>query len=97
MTSPTVFGMNDFNPRSHEGSDFNNFCSLQIPKKISILAPTRGATDYGCGIYGICGYFNPRSHEGSDCKLPIEQLNMDDFNPRSHEGSDHRQVNIYVK
>ena len=33
----------NFNPRSHEGSDFfNNFCFLQIP--ISIHAPTRGAT-----------------------------------------------------
>ena len=35
---------NDFNPRSHEGSDTVKKSNEEIAK-ISILAPTRGATE----------------------------------------------------
>ena len=34
----------DFNPRSHEGSDGSRISQKFSPKKISIHAPTRGAT-----------------------------------------------------
>ena len=42
-------------------------------RKISILAPTRGATVPICkNILPIC-YFNPRSHEGSDYFVHIDE------------------------
>ena len=54
----------DFNPRSHERSDF--FCEVAyMINNISIHAPTRGATQ-GKLISAFCGDFNPRSHERSD-------------------------------
>ena len=34
----------DFNPRSHKGSDVVVMCLVQVNKEISIHAPTRGAT-----------------------------------------------------
>ena len=43
-----------------------HFCSKML-KKISIHAPTRGATSYTGGYGGSVTDFNPRSHEGSDC------------------------------
>ena len=56
----------DFNPRSHEGSD-----QMQLHRvlwwKISIHAPTRGATLTNQKCCFIVKNFNPRSHEGSDC------------------------------
>ena len=56
--------------------------------KISIHAPTRGATFislfHSLGNY----YFNPRSHERSDlCGISTTAYPCD-FNPRSHERSD---------
>ena len=55
----------NFNPRSHEGSDRTNYyCTECI--KISIHAPTKGATSVKCVCHIFHKYFNPRSHEGSD-------------------------------
>ena len=60
----------DFNPRSHEGSD-----QMQLHRvlwwKISIHAPTRGATLTNQKCCFIVKNFNPRSHEGSDPR-PLE-------------------------
>ena len=73
-----------FNPRSHERSDQLRE-QLERTLKISIHAPTRGATLHVSGY--VCA-FNPRSHERSDdlavCDLAINCY----FNPRSHERSD---------
>ena len=55
----------DFNPRSHEGSDWYIY-KLSEMHKISIHAPTRGATYLDHLFICIKLYFNPRSHEGSD-------------------------------
>ena len=76
----------DFNPRSHEGSDHSTPPSI-CSHKISIHAPTRGATlcTYLCSSVL---YFNPRSHEGSDPSARIHPGVFRNFNPRSHEGSD---------
>ena len=56
--------------------------------RISIHAPTRGATL----LSQLCGpmqqNFNPRSHEGSDTVLQGFYFITGYFNPRSHEGSD---------
>ena len=55
-----------FNPRSHERSDLL-MPKLWHKKRISIHAPTRGATFI---LHTHCpmhfNYFNPRSHERSD-------------------------------
>ena len=56
--------------------------------KISIHAPTRGATSPYEKVLSNKAYFNPRSHEGSDITSALPPDTVTDFNPRSHEGSD---------
>ena len=56
--------------------------------KISIHAPTRGATALALALPSSTRYFNPRSHEGSDPVDSDGKFVYRDFNPRSHEGSD---------
>ena len=54
-----------FNPRSHEGSD--QVVPVQYRKgRVSIHAPTRGATLPRMSSTRTARCFNPRSHEGSD-------------------------------
>ena len=65
-----MISVTDFNPRSHEGSDFGKI-SFQVYSSISIHAPTRGATQRMSYISSIMPYFNPRSHEGSDERTGI--------------------------
>ena len=55
----------DFNPRSHEGSDQKDFYH-SVLLRISIHAPTKGATFCNVTIKRNIIHFNPRSHEGSD-------------------------------
>ena len=56
----------NFNPRSREGSDSFQAVHVVVSFHISIHAPARGAT-VGCGAPASrVGYFNPRSREGSD-------------------------------
>ena len=76
-----------FNPRSHERSD-KNFMLLYWLVKISIHAPTRGATIQDLVIILIPLHFNPRSHERSDPCGWCYRLRQIYFNPRSHERSD---------
>ena len=65
MTGISKSTLNNFNPRSREGSDVlsknSSVCLL-----ISIHAPAKGATAsrMDCALRGC--YFNPRSREGSD-------------------------------
>ena len=59
---------NDFNPRSHERSDYEMLL-YAYPALISIHAPTRGATTSSRFTLSIMRYFNPRSHERSDLYL----------------------------
>ena len=56
--------------------------------RISIHAPTRGATRFLSEDALFPLDFNPRSHEGSDSTSFTLSLILSDFNPRSHEGSD---------
>ena len=56
----------DFNPRSHEGSDFRQSNTKGDISCISIHAPTKGATLQKSLSKCMQIYFNPRSHEGSD-------------------------------
>ena len=56
--------------------------------KISIHAPTGGATPCRRSPLRDPEYFNPRSHGGSDNSLLSSNLRFSNFNPRSHGGSD---------
>ena len=58
--------LHNFNPRSHERSDSQQ-SELITMLRISIHAPTRGATCAGRYKTGRFRNFNPRSHERSDC------------------------------
>ena len=75
--------LDNFNPRSHEGSDSSKIGQNSDTFRISIHAPTKGATSssFHSGIRFL--YFNPRSHEGSDIyagasmtSLPIFQSTL---------------------
>ena len=98
----TFIGLtNDFNPRSHEGSDGETLLNTVTPILISIHAPTRGATVGIMPLWGGVVNFNPRSHEGSDAaRNTIICIYFTNFNPRSHEGSDgegYTEVYDYVE
>ena len=61
---------------------------IWLTERISIHAPTRGATITYLSLPPQSGYFNPRSHKGSDGTPFLCYLYDRDFNPRSHKGSD---------
>ena len=78
----------DFNPRSHEGSDYDKRERLNTDDKFQSTLP-RGERRYSPGtVHRQWHYFNPRSHEGSDDVLMTYASEIRNFNPRSHEGSD---------
>ena len=60
----------NFNPRSHERSD-SNIKTPRRQKRISIHAPTRGATTTSQTSCIKALDFNPRSHERSDVALYV--------------------------
>jgi len=68
--------------RLHSAKDYCPVC------KISIHAPTWGATFDVIRSSTIVIDFNPRSHVGSDSDHQIVSASIIDFNPRSHVGSD---------
>ena len=80
-------GQQNFNPRSHEGSDSwthlnNTWFGYFNPRSHEGSDFTHLAIGY------TPRYFNPRSHEGSDSSnLSLSKIGSY-FNPRSHEGSD---------
>ena len=54
-----------FNPRTHTGCDVPAH-TLTLPTRVSIHAPTRGATENGA-LISLCSLgFNPRTHTGCD-------------------------------
>ena len=57
-------------------------------QKISIHAPTRGATPSSVMAGTVRTDFNPRAHEGRDKLRQVADIAADDFNPRAHEGRD---------
>ena len=82
--------LQDFNPRSHKGSDIVLGCRIE-DLIISIHAPTRGATLQREARECIITDFNPRSHKGSDRGCRRRNGGNRYFNPRSHKGSDSNQ------
>ena len=79
--------LHNFNPRSHERSDSQQ-SELITMLRISIHAPTRGATRSRCRYCFPSINFNPRSHERSDKENKSKRRVLTYFNPRSHERSD---------
>ena len=77
----------NFNPHSHEGSDYV-FLFRYRSLTISIHTPTKGATSVAWLIQCKGVYFNPHSHEGSDGVICTPSSTYKNFNPHSHEGSD---------
>ena len=78
----------NFNPRSHEGSDVGGFCGTVGALLISIHAPTKGATQWRSNRNEIFGFQStlPRRERLTQEGVTFNNLH---FNPRSHEGSDH--------
>ena len=85
-----------FNPRSHEGSDKEIVGFQHLRGRISILAPTRGAT------YIINSQFTKTLFQSSlprgerQCRHGVFLLSHN-FNPRSHEGSDLKKAAVWLK
>ena len=76
-----------FNPRSREGSDYNEVGNFEWLQKFQPTLP-RGERPYRHQILISPYHFNPRSREGSDLLRKLS-LRLDiNFNPRSREGSD---------
>ena len=79
-------GLQNFNPRSREGSDIAYQYRAQ-EKQISIHAPARGATS--CGSPVLVRYaFQSTLPRGERLRRFQSMRRASDFNPRSREGSD---------
>ena len=64
--------------------------------RVSIHAPTRGATLQPQLLTNLLPGCNPRSHVGSDGNPPILYTTAPSFNPRSHVGSDYWVNPLYI-
>ena len=77
----------NFNPRSHKGSDIT-IHHKEIWIKISIHAPTRGATLYNSSIRNRTKISIHAPTRGATVIDMILKNAVKNFNPRSHKGSD---------
>ena len=85
---PVANDIRGFNPRTHTGCDMKE-CPCFDAQKVSIHAPTRGATvDTGKPYKGIHYRFNPRTHTGCDHRGNGKPETWASFNPRTHTGCD---------
>ena len=64
--------------------------------KVSIHAPTRGATVISMRCDGSRSCFNPRTHEGCDCFFVYVGRCYKSFNPRTHEGCDLQVLLLFL-
>ena len=81
----------NFNPRSHEGSDFHQLHTGTHPTYFN--PRSHEGSDFPIHpLTPTPQYFNPRSHEGSDPSACSEESDRMNFNPRSHEGSDYKPL-----
>ena len=62
-----------FNPRAHTGRDVH-FHPLQCLQRISIHAPTRGATPYPCGSAILSSFQSTRPHGARRSKCIVRRL-----------------------
>ena len=82
-----------FNPRTHTGCDFIRSVKHLIVR-VSIHAPTRGATTESEESCRKVRCFNPRTHTGCDPVKRIPTFLAPGFNPRTHTGCD--SVQSYI-
>ena len=83
----SYFDFGNFNPRSHEGSDPKRYNIPPRRNRISIRAPTRGATRvYMTAI--LPQLFQSALPRGERRISKMGNRSAYHFNPRSHEGSD---------
>ena len=80
--------LDDFNPRSHEGSDSGTGHVVSTTDIFQSTLPRGERLSRSLVVLYELLDFNPRSHEGSDCARRAVVSLMVYFNPRSHEGSD---------
>ena len=79
--------MQNFNPRSREGSD--DYRDVIALKSRNFNPRSREGSDHDSRwAYGSLLDFNPRSREGSDSEDTRDAIKGNYFNPRSREGSD---------
>ena len=87
--------MENFNPRSREGSDIMRMSMVATSTKFQSTLP-RGERRYtGLPALPAAADFNPRSREGSDGFRQNNSVCPENFNPRSREGSDYTLVNRF--
>ena len=79
--------MYNFNPRSHEGSDDQDLRQNNY-SKISIHAPTKGATNVNSLTLILIMISIHAPTKGATVPSALRQNPQYYFNPRSHEGSD---------
>ena len=61
-----------FNPRTHTGCDNNTFCAYKEVERVSIHAPTRGATKLGATCLNLVKFQSTHPHGVRQCaKLHI--------------------------
>ena len=85
----SILGVEDFNPRSREGSDEESVYSYHV-SRISIHAPAKGATlSYAHdSIVSRISIHAPAKGATKGTTLPLTSKIY--FNPRSREGSDEK-------
>ena len=88
MQTLTIYRQTQFQSTLPRGERLANAYETINRNRISIHAPTRGATLRAAFDLVRMVYFNPRSHEGSAALGLMANSGIKDFNPRSHEGSD---------
>ena len=81
--------LQNFNPRSHERSDFLVLTSKRLILYFNPRSHERSDC-YSNISLTFSSYFNPRSHERSDATTLRQGIYRLNFNPRSHERSDWR-------
>ena len=77
-----------FNPRTHVGCDLKILTDYERFIKISIHAPTWGATRSKASRTSRLNDFNPRTHVGCDFESDLGPCEPSHFNPRTHVGCD---------
>ena len=94
---------NNFNPRSHEGSDVS-FLTISLIVFISIHAPTKGATSSSYPTVMVLEFQSTLPRRERPCAHVSRDI-LVNFNPRSHEGSDdnchsskygHKRISIHA-
>ena len=89
-----TIAISNFNPRSDERSDYE-LVHIDVVQRISIHAPTNGATFCFSHSLHPPVYFNPRSDERSDVIKSALTPQVTYFNPRSDERSDRNVSDKY--